>query len=91
MLARQVANCLTQSDLSSTATFDPSQNLIHGRAFGKATELGGQVLLQRLPSLIGAALELAVYVVGHITNKHIGHAYIMQACVVGGNRRHQAS
>jgi hypothetical protein len=57
---------------------DPIQHLVDRGAFGQPTQLRGQILLQRLPVLLGPALQAGMNVIWHVTDQYIRHAYIMQ-------------
>jgi hypothetical protein len=59
---------------------NPGEHLVHGWALSKAAKLASQVLLQRLPTPVCASLQPYVDVLRHISNQHVWHAYIVQAC-----------
>jgi hypothetical protein len=42
--------------MASFARRDPGENLVHGWPFGETTQFPGQILLQRLTTLVGTCL-----------------------------------
>ena len=59
--------------------FDVVEDVADRASLGKMTELDGQVLLQRLMSAFGLALQRSVDVVGDVADQDIRHAYMLLA------------
>lgn len=72
-----VLDRLLEADATPAVSLDPFKHLIQAWPLSQAPQLGGKVLLQGLPTLLGPALEACVDIVGDISNEHIRHAYIM--------------
>jgi hypothetical protein len=47
---------LRESDAAAAASFDPVEHVGDARSLGQSCELAGEVLLERLAPLLGAAL-----------------------------------
>jgi hypothetical protein len=75
----QVDDCLVKADVAAAAALDPVQDFLRVRTLGQSAQLSSQELLQRLPALLGAALEGRVHVVRKVADQQVRHAYIMQA------------
>ena len=75
----QVGDRLRESDTATGVLLDPGDDLIEGRSFGQPGQLRRQVALKGRSVGAGPLSELAVDVLGDISNKYMRHAFIMQA------------
>src|SRR3954451_4245599 len=78
-LVGDVVNRLLEPDRTAAALLDAGQHVLERRLLGQALQLGGQVLLERLASLLRSPLERGVDIVWEVSNQDIRHAYIMIA------------
>ena len=76
---------LRETDAPALAGGDPSEYLVHRGALGEPTKFTREVLLERLPMLVGTGLQPEVDVLWQVSDQHVWHAYIMQASPVSGN------
>jgi hypothetical protein len=75
----QIGYRLVKADTAAATTLDPVQDFLRIGPPGQPTQLSGQELLQRLPAVLGAALQGRVHIIGQIADEQVRHAYIMQA------------
>ena len=64
---------LDETDIATVTGGDLGEHFVHGRALSKAAKRAGQVLLQRLPVLICAGLQLQVDFLRHVPNQYVWH------------------
>ena len=72
---------MRQPDPTAATAADPIEDLGQGGLLGQATELGLQILLERLAPLLRSTLQLGVHGLGQVSYEDVRHAYSMQALV----------
>ena len=80
-LFSKVGGGLLQADPATAMAFDAIQHLIDTRTLRQPAQLPSEVLLQRLSTLLSAALQGGVHILRNIPHKHVWHAYIMLSSV----------
>ena len=70
---------MLEPDLTATALLDAGEHVLECRLLDQPSQLGSQVLLERLAPLLRPPLELGVYVVGKVSHQDVRHAYSMIA------------
>lgn len=65
---------------------DPGKDFRESGLLRKAPELAREILLKRLPALVGPALQLGVNPFWNVSNQDVWHAYIMLACTLRARR-----
>ena len=78
----EVIGGLLQADPATAMAFDAIQHLIYTRPLRQPAQLTSEVLLQRLSTLLSAALQGGVHILRNIPHQHVRHAYIMLSNVV---------
>lgn len=68
-----------QADPPPPTPRDPGKQLIDGRSLDEVSELGCQVLLERLAALLRPALQRGMNLLRDVPNENVRHAYSMQA------------
>jgi hypothetical protein len=73
----KIGNRLIQPDPTTAPPLNPFEHLIQGGPLGQSFQLSDQILLQRLPLILGAPLQLGVCLLREISHEYVGHACIM--------------
>jgi hypothetical protein len=76
----QIGNRLTQTHSATASMVDPIEHFFDGWPVGQSLQFTYEVLLQRLPLIFGAPLQLGVYLIGEISDQYVGHAFNMLSC-----------
>lgn len=82
---REIISRLLQADTATTVALDTVQHFIDTRPLSQPAQLAREVLLQRLATLLGSALQRGVHILGDIPYQHVRHAYIMLSLVLVRN------
>ena len=70
---------MLEPDLTATALLDAGEHVLERWLLGQALQLGSQVLLKGLTSLLGPTLELGMDISRKVAHENIRHAYSMIA------------
>lgn len=79
---------MLEPDLTATALLDAGEHVLERWLLGQALQLGSQVLLKGLASLLGPPLELGMDVLRKVSHQNIRHAYSMISTRVARQRAH---
>ena len=75
----EIIHSLAQPDATASPASDTREEILDRRPRCEARQLGRQVLLKGLPSLLGPMLQGGMDLVRDIAHQHVRHAYSMQA------------
>jgi hypothetical protein len=78
-LVAEVLDSLSEPDTPASVTSDSVKNFIDARSLGESLEFPGEVLLERLATLLSSALQGGMDCVRHVPDEKVWHAFIMQA------------
>jgi hypothetical protein len=77
---------LLEAHTTTAPGSDPGEHIFWRWLSGQPLKLQENELLERLTTLLGAALQRRVHLTGDAAYQDVGHAFIMQAPVWEGKR-----
>jgi hypothetical protein len=78
-LVAEILDSLSEPDPPAAATSNSVKNFIETRLLGQPLEFPGEVLLERLATLLSSALKGGMNRVRHVPDEKVWHAFSMQA------------
>lgn len=75
----EILDGLSEPGPAAPATPNAVKNLVEARPLGESLEFPGEVLLERLATLLGSPVQSDVDCFRDVSHQKIWHAFIMQA------------